>query len=198
MTGGLFPFIGSVVALATGATATLNWFYILLVVIGGFTAHWVLAHTIHDIDHYDREARLTLSKKALKILMIGSIILLMLIAVYFTLQVGWPILVFSSIGFVACLYGEGLLHSEVQMAIAAFFLVVGGFYVQAGTLFLPPKIWLQVMCMGMFGFYAQYGWLLFYRIDDYGWDPGARNESILVSKIAIPFLIGYFLIGSLL
>lgn len=195
MTGGLFPFLGSVIALSTGAVTSLQWFYLILVVIGGFTAHWVLAHTIHDLDHYALEPRKTLSKKALKALMILSIIVLLSIAFYLTIQVGWPVLIFSIIGFIACLYGEGLLHYELQMAIAAFFLIIGAFYVQTGTLFLSTKIWLQAICMGMFGFFAQYGWLLFYRLDDYGWDPGVRNKSILISKIGIPFLIGYFLIG---
>jgi len=50
-------------------------------------------------------------------------------------------------------------------------------------------IWLRLLFLSLFAFFSQYGWLLFYRLDDYGWSPKVRNESILITKIGLPFLI---------
>lgn len=195
ITGGLFPFLGSVIAVDTGATASLNIPNLLLVMVGGFLAHWVLAHTIHDLYHYDIEKRDTFSKPVLKVLLVASAVVLLGIAFYLAFTVGWLVLVFSAIGAITCMYGEGLLHHESQMAVAAFFLVVGAFYVQTGTLMLSTRILLRLLSMSLFAFFSQYGWLLFYRLDDYGWSPAVRNRSIILTKIGLPFLIVYFLLG---
>jgi len=196
ITGGLFPFLGSVVAVDTGAVNVLNIPNMLLVIVGGFLAHWLLAHTVHDLYHYDIEKRNTFSKPMLKVLLVVSAVVLLSIAFYLSYTVGWLVLVFSAIGAVTCLYGEGLLHHESQMAVAAFFLVVGAFYVQTGTLKLPAKVLFRLLSISLFAFFSQYGWLLFYRLDDYGWSPAVRNKSIILTKTGLPFLILYFLLGS--
>jgi len=194
ITGGLFPFLGSLVAVDTGATETLNLTNMLIVIVGGFLAHWVLAHTIHDLYHYN-EKRETFSKTTLKTLLVVSLFILIGIALYLSYTVGWLVLVFSAIGGVACLYAEGLIHHESQMAIGAFFLVVGAFYVQTGTLLLSIKILLRLLSISLFAFFSQYGWLLFYRLDDYGYSPAVKNRSIIITKTGLPFLITYFLLG---
>jgi len=195
ITGGLFPVLGSVIAVDTGAVSSLNLFNMLLVMVGGFLAHWVLAHTIHDLYHYDIEKRETFSKPVLKVLLVVSVVVLLGIAFYLAFTVGWLVLVFSAIGAVTCLYAEGLLHYEAQMAVAAFFLVIGAFYVQTGTLMLSTRILLRLLSMSLFAFFSQYGWLLFYRLDDYDWSPAVRNKSIILTKTGLPFLILYFLLG---
>jgi len=106
-------------------------------------------------------------------------------------------MVFSIIGALACMYAEGLLHSEFQMAFGAMFLVIGSFYVQVGYHHHALKafsdisgmIWLRLFFLSLFAFFSQYGWLLFYRLDDYGWSPKVRNKSIIITKIGLPFLI---------
>jgi hypothetical protein len=106
-------------------------------------------------------------------------------------------MVFSLLGAVACLYAEGLLHRESQMAFGAMFLVIGSFYVQVGYhnhgldafSAVSSLLWVKALCLSLFAFFSQYGWLLFYRLDDYGWSPEVRNKSILVTKIGLPFLI---------
>ena len=165
-----------------------------MVTFGGFITHWILAHTIHDIFHIEIEERITLSKWALKTLLVISLVILLAIAIYLTIQRGWPVLVFATIGSIVSLYAKGLFHHESQMAFGAMFLVIGGFYVQAGTLDLDPIIWLQVICMAIFGFLSQYGWLLFYRLDDYKFSKKIKNRSILITKSAFVFLILYFLL----
>ena len=194
-TGGLFPLLGSYVALDIGAVSSMNYFYLLLVVIGGFVAHWILAHTIHDLYHYEIEKRETFSKRTLKVMLVASAIFLLSIAIYLSIKVGWLVMVFSVIGAIVCMYAEGLLHHESQMAIGAFFLVVGAFYVQAGTFSLPTISLLRLLCIALFAFFSQYGWLLFYRLDDYGWSPRVRNKSILLTKTGLIFLVLYFVIG---
>ncbi len=200
ITGGLFPILGSFFAYASGALGSfkeLYWGGVFLTAIGGFIAHWLLAHTIHDIYHYEQGERMTWSKNTLKALMVASAIILLLIAIYLTLQAGWPVMLFALIGAVACIYAEGLIHHESQMAFGAMFLVIGSFYVQVGyhhhalNAFsaIPSMIWLKLIFLSLFAFFSQYGWLLFYRLDDYGWSPKVRNESILITKIGLPFLI---------
>mgnify|MGYP000159066461 CR=1 FL=1 len=165
--------------------------------IGGFIAHYVLAHTIHDLFHYEIEPRITLSKTTLKILLVISLIILLAIALYLTYECGWPVMVFAIIGAIACMYAEGLIHHESQMAIGAMFLVIGSFYVQMGysmngnvaEVFKETKAWLECILLSLFAFFSQYGWLLFYRLDDYGWSTKKRNESILITKIGLIFLI---------
>jgi hypothetical protein len=192
ITGGIFPLLGSLIALDLQVVKIPYIEGIVLVIIGGFIAHWITAHTIHDLFHFHIEKRSTLSKKTLKILLIGSLILLLTIAIYLTVQRGLPVFVFAAIGLGCCLYAEGLLHHESQMAIGAFFLVIGGFYVQAGTLNLDSIIYGKVLCIALFSFFSQYGWLLMYRLNDYGWDEKFKNRSILVAKIGLLFLIVYF------
>jgi hypothetical protein len=95
------------------------------------------------------------------------------------------------------MYAEGLLHSEYQMAIGAMFLVIGSFYVQVGYYHhgsnafsaIDGSIWLRLIFLSLFAFFSQYGWLLFYRLDDYGWSARVRNKSILYTKIGLPFLV---------
>jgi len=165
---------------------------IILVMVGGFLAHWILSHTVHDYFHYKIEKRHTISKKALLILMVTSAVVLLVIAIYLSLERGWPVMVFSVIGAFVSLYAEGLLHHESQMAFGAMFLLIGGFYVQAATLDLGYIIWIKVICLSLFAFVSQYGWLLFYRLDDYGWSKKVKNRSILITKTGLIFLIIYF------
>ncbi|MCD6236510.1 MAG: hypothetical protein J7K13_00960 [Thermoplasmata archaeon] len=196
ITGSLFPLLGSLVAVDMGVVKILNIQNTALVMVGGFTAHWILAHTIHDFYHYEIGERKTFSKRTLKALFVISLIFLLSIAIYLTYTVGWLVLVFSIIGGITCIYAEGLLHHESQMAIAAFFLVIGAFYVQTGTLSLPAISFLRLISISLFAFFSQYGWLLFYRLDDYGWSVSIKNRSIILTKLGLPFLIIYFFLGS--
>lgn len=194
ITGVGFPLLGSFIALDLAVIRAVYNEGIVLVVIGGFIAQWVFAHTIHDLYHMDIEERVTFSKKTLKILLVASLFFLLVIAVYLTLQRGWPVLVFAVIGGIVSLYAEGLLHHESQMAFGAMFLVIGGFYVQASTLHLDYVIWFQVICIALFAFFSQYGWLLIYRLDDYSYSEKRKNRSILITKSALIFLILYLLL----
>ncbi|MFH1100759.1 MAG: hypothetical protein V1726_01820 [Methanobacteriota archaeon] len=191
ITGAIFPLIGSLVALNTGVVHSLYLEGVALVMIGGFLAHWILAHTVHDLVHLDIEKRDTFSKTTLKILFGVSAVILLSIAVYLTWQRGWPVMVFAVIGFVVSLYAEGLIHHESQMAFGAMFLVIGAFYVQTATLLLDSRIWIKVLCIALFAFFSQYGWLLFYRLDDYQWDVKVKNRSIIIAKIGLFFLVVY-------
>jgi hypothetical protein len=194
ITGAVFPLIGSLLALDMDIIQEPYLLGIILVMFGGFIAHWILSHTIHDLIHVKIEKRDTLPKTTLKALFVFSLIVLLSIAIYLTIERGWPVLVFSIIGFFVSLYAEGLLHSESQMAFGAMFLVIGGFYVQVGTLDLDLRIWLKIICMALFAFVSQYGWLLFYRLDDYKWSIKTKNISILVTKTALFFLVLYFIL----
>ena len=98
VTGIGFPLLGTFIAIDLNVIDTLYFEGLILVIIGGFTAQWIFAHTIHDIYHIDREKRITFSKKILKILLILSVVILLLIASYLTIQRGWPIIIFSMIG----------------------------------------------------------------------------------------------------
>ena len=194
ITGAIFPLLGSLIALDLNVIEDPYVEGIILVMVGGFIAHWILSHTVHDLIHLKIEKRDTLSKTTLKVLLIFSLVILLSIAFYLTLERGWPVLVFSIIGFLVSLYAEGLLHTESQMAFGSMFLVIGGFYVQVGRLDLDYKIWLAVICIALFAFISQYGWLLFYRLDDYNWNVKTKNISILVTKTALFFLVFYFVI----
>lgn len=194
ITGVGFPLLGSVLALDLGV---INEFYIegiVLVLVGGFIAQWLFAHTIHDLFHIEMEKRMTFSKKSLKTLFVISLFILLGIAIYLTMQRGWPVMAFAIIGGVMSMYAEGLLHHESQMAFGAMFLVIGGFYVQVGTLNLGYIIWLRTIFISLFAFFSQFGWLLLYRLDDYGYSEQRKNLSILVTKFALFFLILYFLV----
>ena len=195
ITGVLFPLLGSLIAFDL---KTIESFYIeglVLVLAGGFLTQWLLAHSVHDYYHYDKERRRSFSKKTLRFLFIMTLIVLFLIALYLTLRRGWPVLMFAIIGFIVSLYAEGLFHHESQMAIGAMFLVIGAFYVQTGTLTIDMVTWLRVFCIGFFAFFSQYGWLLFYRLDDYHFDKKKKNQSILTAKTALLFLILYLFLG---
>lgn len=202
ITGGFFPLLGSFFAALF--LDRIYWTGVALTSIGGFLAHYLLSHTIHDIFHYDIESRCTLSKNALKTLLGISLVILLFIAFYLTYQSGWPVMVFAVIGALTCMYAEGLIHHESQMAFGAMFLVIGAFYVQMGyfmnmdEVFSLWKEWLEVTLLSLFAFFSQYGWLLFYRLDDYGWDPKKRNESILMTKIGLIFLVALFGVHALL
>ena len=193
ITGAVFPLLGSLIALDLGVIEDPYVEGIILVMIGGFIAHWILSHTVHDLIHLKIEKRDTLSKNTLRILLVFSLVILLSIAIYLSLERGWPVLVFSVIGFLVSLYAEGLLHTESQMAFGAMFLVIGGFYVQAATLELSYITWIKVIFIALFAFLSQYGWLLFYRLDDYNWSIKTKNISILVTKAALFFLILYFI-----
>ncbi len=194
ITGAGFPLLGSLVSLDLHVIDAPYLEGIFLVMIGGFITHWVLAHTIHDLFHMKLEKRVTFSETMLKILLVGSLDILIIIALYLTLQCGWPVFVFALIGGLVSLYAEGLLHHESQMAIGAMFLVIGGFYVQAKTLSLDYIIWLRLLCVALFAFFSQYGWLLTYRLDDYKYNERMKNRSILLTKSALIFLVLYFLL----
>jgi hypothetical protein len=193
-TGALFPLLGSLLALDLNVVDKPYYEGIILVMIGGFIAHYLLSHTIHDLVHLKIEKRETTSPTTLKILLVSSAVFLLAIAIYLSFERGWPVMVFSIVGAVASMYAEGLIHHESQMAFGAMFLVIGGFYVQAATLNLNQIIWIKVICMSIFAFFSQYGWLLFYRLDDYKYDTGIKNKSILITKVGLIFLILYFLL----
>lgn len=193
-TGMCFPLIGSIIALDLGVVKSLYINGVILVLIGGFLAHWVFAHAVHDYYHYDIEKRVTFSKKLLIILFAISLIILLSIAIYLSFERGWPVMVFAVIGGIMSMYAEGLLHHESQMAFGAMFLVIGGFYVQAGTLNLDYIIWIQVLFIGLFAFFSQYGWLLIYRLDDYKYNEKIKNRNILITKVGLLFLILYLIL----
>lgn len=193
-TGVGFPLIGSLIALDVGVIKSLYINGIILVLIGGFLAHWVFAHAIHDYYHYDIEKRITFSKNSLIVLFAISLVILLSIAIYLTIERGWPVMVFAIIGGIMSMYAEGLLHHESQMAFGAMFLVIGGFYVQVGTLNLSYIIWMQVLFIALFAFFSQYGWLLIYRLDDYKYNEQIKNRNILITKVGILFLILYFIL----
>lgn len=192
ITGSFFPLLGSF--FASLFLNKIYWNGVILTALGGFLAHYLLAHTIHDLFHYKIEKRATLSKTSLKILLIVSLIILLFIAIYLAYHSGWPVIVFAVIGAIASMYAEGLIHHESQMAFGAMFLVIGSFYVQMGyyrsvdEVFKLGKEWIEVILLSLFAFFSQYGWLLFYRLDDYGWNAKKRNESILITKIGLIFL----------
>jgi hypothetical protein len=194
ITGMGFPLIGSLIILDIGNNYSIYPFGLLLTIIGGFIAHWLLAHSTHDYFKKLDNKRRTISKKSLKIVFVFSIISLLIIAIYLSIQRGWPVIVFSLIGLICCFYVEGVLHHESQMAFGAMFLVIGSFYIQVGTLNLDYLIWLKVIMMSLFAFFSQYGWLLFYRLDDYNWNKKIKNKSILITKTGIIFLIFYLLL----
>jgi hypothetical protein len=193
-TGSLFPLLGSLIAIDLKIINTLYIEGIILVMMGGFIAHWILSHTVHDFFHYNLEKRQTMSKKILLILLVTSASILLVIAIYLSLERGWPVMIFSIIGALVSLYAEGLLHHESQMAFGAMFLLIGGFYVQVATLDLDFIIWIKIICLSLFAFFSQYGWLLFYRLDDYKWNKKIKNKSILITKTGLIFLIIYFLL----
>lgn len=202
LTGGFFPLLGSFFAYIF--VEKLYWEGIVLTSFGGFVAHYFLAHSIHDLYHSKLEKRATLSKKTLKLLFVLSAIVLLTIAIYLTYKCGWPVLIFSILGAVICMYAEGLLHHESQMAFGAMFLVIGSFYVQIGyqggienALNLGIKPWLEVILLSIFAFFSQYGWLLFYRLDDYGWSKRMKNRSILLVKSGLVFLVLVFIVHAL-
>ena len=112
---------------------------------------------------------------------------------------------FSIIGAIVCMYAEGLLHHESQMAFGAMFLVIGSFYVQAGypdgvssALSLGAKPWIELIFLSLFAFFSQYGWLLFYRLDDYNWSKEVKNRSIILTKLGLVFLVMVFALHTLM
>jgi hypothetical protein len=197
LTGISFPLLGSYLVLNLNLATNLYFTGVILVVVGGFTAQWMLAHTVHDLIHRKLENRKTLQPRTLRLLLLCSLIILAFITIYLTVQRGWPVAVFAFIGLVVCLYAEGLLHHESQMAFGAMFLVIGSFYVQVATLDIPVITWFCVLCIGLFAFFIQYGWLLFYRLDDYQFSHKVKNRSILISKFALVFLLLYFILSQI-
>ena len=59
VTGVGFPLLGSLAAIDLNVIDAIYYEGIILVLIGGFMAQWVYAHTIHDIYHIDLEKRKT-------------------------------------------------------------------------------------------------------------------------------------------
>lgn len=202
ITGCFFPALGSF--FAAMFLGKVYWIGLILTSIGGFLTHYLLSHTIHDLYHLSIEERHTTSKRALKLLLTATILTLFSIALYLTYEAGWPVMVFAIIGLVVSLYAEGLIHHESQMAFGAMFLVIGAFYVQMGYVMSVPEVfkhgteWLEALLLSLFAFFSQYGWLLFYRLDDYEWDPKKRNESILITKIGLIFLVAVFAVHVLI
>lgn len=194
ITGSVFPLLGSLIALDLGIVKSFYIEGVILVILGGFLAQWLLAHSIHDYYHFEKDKRITLPKKTLKILFILSLLFLLIIAIYLSIERGWPVFVFAIIGGITCLYAEGLFHHESQMAFGAMFLVIGSFYVQVATLDFDVLTWIKVLSFSLFAFFSQYGWLLIYRLDDYGFDENKKNYGILITKIALLFLVIYFLL----
>jgi len=205
ITGAFFPLLGSFFAKVAIPELKIYWTGVFLTALGGFLAHYFLAHSIHDLYHMEIEERKTLSKKALKIIFVVTSLILLFIAFYLTYYTGWPVLIFSVIGGVASMYAEGLIHHESQMATGAMFLVIGSFYVQTGyytggnitKVFSYINPWIECILLSLFAFFSQYGWLLFYRLDDYGWDAKKRNESIILTKTGLIFLVILFIFHSL-
>ena len=205
ITGGFFPLLGSFFAKIAVPTISIYWTGVILTSLGGFLTHYFLAHTIHDLYHMKIEKRFTLSKNTLKLLFLITAAILLFIAFYLTYHTGWPVLAFAFVGAIASMYAEGLIHHESQMAIGAMFLVIGSFYVQlgyamngnAGKVFGETKAWIECLLLSLFAFFSQYGWLLFYRLDDYGWSERKRNESILITKIGLIFLVALFALHSI-
>jgi hypothetical protein len=197
ITGGFFPLLGSF--FYSLFHDKIYWNGVILTAIGGFIAHYFLAHTIHDLIHLKIEKRVTTSEKTLKVLLVISAAILLSIAIYLAYYSGWPVIVFAVIGAITCLYAEGLIHHESQMAFGAMFLVIGSFYVQYGyfKVEIPVKAWVELSLLSLFAFFSQYGWLLFYRIDDYGFSAKKKNESILITKLGLIFLVLLFLVHSL-
>ena len=203
LTGGFFPLLGSFFACLFISRIYLEG--VVLTFVGGFVAHYFLAHSIHDLYHHKIEERATLSERSLKIILLVSSAFLLAIAIYLTLKCGWPVFVFSVIGAVVCMYAEGLLHHESQMAFGAMFLVLGSFYVQVGypdgiegAMSIGVKPWIEAILLSLFAFFSQYGWLLFYRLDDYGWSVAMKNKSIVLAKIGLIFLVLVFMVYALL
>ncbi|MEM4258290.1 MAG: hypothetical protein QXL17_03960 [Candidatus Thermoplasmatota archaeon] len=194
ITGALFPLLGALIAVNIGAVQTLYVEGVVLCMLGGFIAHWLLSHAVHDLIHMKIEERQTVSRRSLKIILVVSAVVLLFIALYLTWQRGWPVMVFAIIGFIVSMYAEGLIHHESQMAFGAMFLVLGSFYVQTASLELPIVSWLKILMIALFSFFSQYGWLLFYRLDDYNWSIKVKNRSILITKTGLIFLIIYFFI----
>ncbi|MEM0466356.1 MAG: hypothetical protein QXX20_01980 [Candidatus Thermoplasmatota archaeon] len=194
ITGALFPLLGALIAVNIGAVQTLYVEGVVLCMLGGFIAHWLLSHAVHDLIHMKIEERQTVSRRSLKIILVVSAVVLFIIALYLTWQRGWPVMVFAIIGFIVSMYAEGLIHHESQMAFGAMFLVLGSFYVQTASLELPIVSWLKILMIALFSFFSQYGWLLFYRLDDYNWSIKVKNRSILITKTGLIFLIIYFFI----
>lgn len=194
ITGAIFPLLGSLIALDVGLPNTPYIEGIVLVMLGGFLAHWILSHTIHDLIHLKLEDRHTYSKKTLQIMLLSVLAVLFCIALYLSWRCGWPVMVFAIIGAIVSVYAEGYIHHESQMAFGAMFLVIGGFYVQAKTLDLGSVIWIKVIMMSLFAFFSQYGWLLFYRLDDYKYNVRVKNRSILITKVGLFFLLVYLFI----
>jgi hypothetical protein len=191
ITGVGFSTLGSIIAYDMGLIDSIYFEGLILVILGGFIAQWSLAHSIHDYMHIEIEKRITLSKKSLKYSLLLSLITLAIITFYLAYYRGWPVLFFSGIGLIISFYAEGLLHFRFQMAIGAMFLVIGSFYVQLGTLNIEIFHWLKLVSISFFAFFSQYGWLLIYRLDDFKYDENLKNKSLLVTKIALLFLIIY-------
>jgi len=203
LTGSFFPLLGSFFAVMF--TGHAYWEGIILTAFGGFMAHYFLAHTIHDLIHSRIEERVTMSKGTLKLLLAITLAILLFIAIYLSVKCGWPVMVFSIIGAVVCMYAEGLLHHESQMAFGAMFLVIGSFYVQAGypdgvngAISLGIKPWTELILLSLFAFFSQYGWLLFYRLDDYNWSKEVKNRSIILTKLGLVFLVMVFVLHTMM
>jgi hypothetical protein len=83
--------------------------------------------------------------------------------------------------------------------IVAFYVQLGNaFNADVGRIFSYTKEWLECLLLSLFAFFSQYGWLLFYRLDDYGWSEKVRNESILITKLGLVFLVILFAVHILL
>ena len=190
ITGGAFSIIGSLIA------PQFLIDRLILAAFGSFWAHWILTHAFHDLFHYteaEREKMATVNTLTLKILIAVSIIMLLSIAIYLSLEAGWLVLVFAVIGAVLCMYARKLLYHEVMYALAGFFALIGSYYVQSSH-FAFDMATLKVIFMATFAFFSWYGWIHIYRLDHYGWTAKEKNIGLVIGKLGIPFLILYFLL----
>ena len=88
-TGALFPLLGSLLALDLNVVDKPYYEGIILVMIGGFIAHYLLSHTIHDLVHLKIEKRETTSPTTLKILLVSSAVFyLLLLFIYHLKEAG--------------------------------------------------------------------------------------------------------------
>ncbi len=193
MTGGAFSLIGSLIA----PQIYLDRF--ILAAFGSFWAHWILSHAFHDLFHYTEEERKkmsTVSVNMLKFLIVASAVLLLSIAIYLSIQSGWLVIVFAILGGVLSMYAERILYHEAMYAFAAFFALIGSFYVQTSHLGIDMET-LKILLMGGFAFFTSYGWIHIYRLDHYGWTAKERNKGLTIGKLGIPFVILFFLVDKI-
>ncbi|MFQ6084891.1 MAG: hypothetical protein ACE5OY_01295 [Candidatus Bathyarchaeia archaeon] len=186
----IFTFLSGISAAILGtllAYPNLHLDRFILVLIGVFTLQAVVAHGIHDLYHGGH--RKTYSKRVLKILIAGGLILIAIIGAYLTYSSGWLVLLFAGAGIALSFYAKGLLYIEEMFPTAGALVVLGSYYVQASTLSF------QVAVLALCSFFWWYGGIHIYRLDDYGWSQKEKTKGlvlffigVLILAVAIPFI----------